>query len=367
MTDETKPKATGVVPLFLFGFTFFAVGCAVTFFAVIRPLVLCDRARAWAETPATIQSLEIETSHSSKGGTSYRLVMCYQYEFNGQTHTSERFTAFGGSDNVSSYHTENYARYKPSFDAKKPITCWVNPDRPDEAVVDRAPRFEMLMFMHIFTFTFPLVGLIVMSAGATLLHTQDPGSSALRIPLRTSPLYVFAIPTGLCLAYTLFIFSILIHFTPWPWYVYLLLLPAALLTVIFLYQCAYRMAFNGIHLDLMRSPSVGDTLAATLHLPCSLEGDCAVTLRCQYRMTIGSGKSRSTTTATLWKTEVTAPAISDGTSATFNVRIAIPPGQPASTRPDANPSHTWQLRIRIRRYGLRHTLTFEVPVRPAST
>ena len=357
--EKNKRPYGAIFFLFFLGLAFFLVGCATTYLLVIRPFTLLDRARAWVETPARILDLELER-HDDSDGTTYSIRMCYQYEVNGQPHTSDRFTAFGVSDNISDYHHRNYNRYKPLFDANEPVTCWVNPANPADAIIDRTPRFEMLLSAHLFTFTFPAAGLWLMLAPflSFLKPAADP--DALRIPLRLTPLRTFALPAALTLTYTAFLFSKLIHFTPWPWQVYPILLPAAILTVVFLYQRAYRKAFSGARLDLPRLPALGDTLSAALHIPKPVEGEITVTLRCQRRChTSDSDGDTSTSTETLWENDATVLAVTDGMTTTVPIRFAIPPGQPAATDPGRNPSITWQLRAKVR----RRTLTFDIPVR----
>ena len=354
---KTKHPGIGIlIGVFLFGAVFFLAGAFVTVFMAIKPLTLLDRTRAWVETPAQILDLELKRHPGRKGGPTYSIEMRYQYEFNGQTHTSERFTAFDRSDNVSSYHHTHYRHYKPLFDSKKPITCWVNPANPTEATVDRSLRFELLAFAHLFVFTFPLVGLLVMLC---VLSLRDTDPDVRPIPLKTTPLYLCAIPAALTLAYTAFLFSKLIHFTPWPWYIGLLFLPALILSLVCINRYVYGKIFNGACFDMTHHAVLGDTLTGTILIPGPTEHQLPVTLRCQYR--------GHKTNITRWKTETPVTTVCYGTSANLPIRIGIPPDQPASTSPDANPSITWQLRVKVKRFGLRHTLTFDVPVKKKTT
>ena len=342
---------------FLIGVVFVLVGIGITFCKVVKPLALLDRSREWAETPAQILSVEIEKDGDGSKAT-YRFAMRYQYEVNGQTHISERVTAFGGSDNVSRYHKKNYARYKPLFNAKNPITCWVDPADPTQAIIDRVPRFDALMFMHLIVFLFPLMGVTFILYSISLICRSPSAPDAYRRPLILSPLYFFVSPVLLYLPYTFFIFSVLIKYTP-PWYVWLLLLqPLMLSLIILLYQCIGRIMFRGAYFDMTRPAVVGDTLSGMLHIPTPVTGEFSITLcyRCERR------KAFKLSSSVEWETSIPVLAINDGRATTIPVRIVIPPGKPASTHPNAIPlSYIWQLRVKV-----RHTwLTFEIPVRPA--
>jgi len=357
--EKTKRDIFPFTVLFLFGSVFFCAGCAITFSQAIKPLVILDRARAWTEAPAQILSLDLSRHSGRKGSTTYRIDICYQYEVNGQTYTSERFSAVSRADNVSPFHHKNYRHYKPLFEAKQPISCWVDPSNPTEAIIDRSIRFELLAFTHLFVFIFPIVGLFIMLAAFLTLRAK-PGPNIRKIPASSIPLYIFALPAALVLAYTVFLFSKLIHFTPWPWHTWLLLLPALILVPRAIYRYIHNKAFNGTCLDLSRTPVIGDTLSGTICIPSTSEYQLPVTLRCQ-RKTFERGSI-----ATLWKTKAYITTVNDGTSTTLPVRIALPPDQPTTTAPDATPSVTWQLCVKVKRFGLRHTLTFDLPVQPGN-
>ena len=340
--------------LFLFGLFFFLMGCGITFFTVIRPLMLLDRSQEWTETPAQILSVKLGRHTGSEGGTTYRIEMRYQYEVDGQTYSSDRFTAFGGSDNMSNYHQKNYDHYKRLFDAKQPITCWVDPNDPTHAIIDRSPRFDMLMFTHTFTFTFPLIGLVVMLAGISSLRRPPTAPDTHRIPLTLHPLYFFAAPVALYLPYGIFLFAVFTEYPP-PWRLWLLLLPPLILTLIFLFQYVRRKTFNGACLDITRTATIGDTLTGAIYIPIPIEGEFPIMLRCQCKHSAGNKTSYSTK----WRTKTTATAVSDGMTTTLPIRIALPPDQPATTHPDASLRYYWQLRVKVKHFWL----SFEIFVR----
>ena len=362
-TQDTpnKPKRDikTSIGLFLFGAAFFLATLS-SFFGTLKPLALLDRARAWVETPAQILSLNLKHG-TSDGDPTYTLEIDYQYEINGQSYTSDRFSTVLNSN--SRTEQKNYNHYKPLFDAKQPITCWVNPAKPTEAIIDRMPHFEgsdlsmTLFFLPIFW----LVGLGIMLF-ACIPSRADPEPNPRHIPDITPafPLFVLVTLTIATLAYAVFIFSVLIHFPPWPWYLWLLLLLPLILTSLSIRRYI-RGKLNGAYLDLSRPAAIGTALPVTLHLPCPLDGrEQTVTLRCQRTYSSGSDSS----TSTVWEDEFPATVFSDGATSTLSVHLAFPPGQHATIHSYAHPSYTWELRAKVKYLGLRHTLTFEIRVTP---
>ena len=341
--ENTKSDIASSVVALLAGAAFFLGGCAVAFGGIIKPLFLIDRARVWVETPAQIQSLGIE-SHGGRRGGSTLMRIRYQYEFNGQIHTSTRFSAHYDTGN-----RRDYDHYKPLFEAKQPITCWVASAKPTEAVIDRMPHFPEIAASSIFAFIFPSIGLLILFS-AFLPSRSDPKPGDLHIPAPNTSFCSTATITALTLAYTVLIFSKLIHFFPWPWYIWLLLLPSLLLSPLCIHYYFYCKTFKGTYLDLAFPPVIGGTLSATLRIHCPLDSrEQTVTLRCERH-----GYKNATT---VWKTKSLATVFSDGETTTFSVHLMLPPDNPAGRS-----SYTWSLSIKVRCFGLRHTLTFEIPV-----
>ena len=363
MSNSSKPPLL----LFFFGLPFFLIGCAAAYHLVIKPLALINRAQGWVETPAQILDIKLKSGSSSKGGTTYGIDIRYQYEFNGQTHISERFNASSGTDNISDYHPRNYRHYKRLFDQKQTITCYVNSNDPADAIIDRAPRFEQIAFGNLFAFLFPLVGLFLM-LGAFAYRDTEPAPDARQIPLNILPLYFFIIPTALTLAYTFFLFSSLLPFQPsWPWFIWLLLLPAIILTLVCLHRISYTLANRGSRLDLTQSAALGETLSASLHLPGQITNQAVVKIHCKRKETSGSGKSRTTYTSFPWQADVPATAYCDGRDTTLSFRVALPIDETPTSPPGSNPSYTWQVVVKVKRSGRRtQTLAFDLHVSPAS-
>ncbi|MCL2104817.1 MAG: DUF3592 domain-containing protein [Kiritimatiellaeota bacterium] len=224
---ENRKRSYGRISVaFLLGVAFVLMGVWTMCFDLLKPLAILERAQTWVATSANISSLTLEY----EGDLGWSMTMCYQYDFNGQTHISKRVTLLNGLA-CSRYNRDNYFFYKPLFDAKTPINCWVDPNNPDEAVVDRTLRFPSLAGLIFIAFVVPLIGLICLYSGFRMCNVD-----ILRPALISYTVFTFAS--------TVFLFSRLIFFFPWPWYIYLSILPATLLLYHFAYPNALRNAIN---------------------------------------------------------------------------------------------------------------------------
>ena len=150
------------IPRFILGFIFFVGSSLLAYYFIISPLILVNRAKDWVKTPAQILDIRLD-SHREIGYATHRLDISYQYEFNGFIHTSKRFCAFGGSDS-SDFNPKNYHHYKRFHDAQQPITCYVDPRNPDQAIIDRASRFWQFKIFNLFALFFSIAGLCMMFA-----------------------------------------------------------------------------------------------------------------------------------------------------------------------------------------------------------
>lgn len=119
-------------------------GCMVAFFAVfllagsgfslffIRPALKVLEAKSWPSTPCTIVNSQVRT-HSGEDGATYSVDVLYTYVFAGREYKSNRYRFLGGS-------TGGYAQKERIVRRLPPLTrtvCYVNPENPAEAVLDR--------------------------------------------------------------------------------------------------------------------------------------------------------------------------------------------------------------------------------------
>jgi hypothetical protein len=84
----------------------------------------------------------------------------YHYTFQGRDYFSRRLglEPLGGSDNIDDWHAVMSDHMTTAMNEKKPITVFVNPDNPGEAVVDREIRWKLLLLFTPFALAFGGVG-----------------------------------------------------------------------------------------------------------------------------------------------------------------------------------------------------------------
>ncbi|MBN1816075.1 MAG: DUF3592 domain-containing protein [Sedimentisphaerales bacterium] len=126
-----------------FAIGFFAIfalaGLGFLFPLFILPVFRILDARGWQPVPCTILRAEVK-SHSGEDGTTYSVYIFYQYEFNGNTYKSDRYSFMGGS---SSGRRGKQAVVTSYRSAKKPV-CYVNPEDPTQAVLIRGFTWSQL-------------------------------------------------------------------------------------------------------------------------------------------------------------------------------------------------------------------------------
>ena len=144
----------------------------------------CVKVRNWVETPATLHSCTL-SSHQSGGrnrGTVYCPQVSYTYSYAGREYTGETFDNIGGASSFFRVEKAKVDRH-PAGET----VVWVNPERPDEAVLERAMRPPW--FLCMFFCVFAVVGLsIAFFLARTLLSRlhPEPERSFFMQPLKPS-------------------------------------------------------------------------------------------------------------------------------------------------------------------------------------
>ena len=153
--DNIAPMSVGAaIFLCIFGLIFFSAGSFVAWTVCIKPLSGVISSGGWTPTPARIVSSQLDRSRSSKGGSTYRVNIHYEYNVNGSHHTSDRYDFFssGMSSNVG---VGSMRKTVNELQPGDETTCLVNPANPDEAVISRKiPWFNGLFMLFPLPFLF---------------------------------------------------------------------------------------------------------------------------------------------------------------------------------------------------------------------
>ena len=147
----------------LFSLPFAGVGVGMGVW--LATMVVGDlRTQHWVEVPATILQAKLETSHGSKL-TAYKATARYEYQYQGRRYTSDCVSFSAGSDNIGSFQQDVHRQLSEHQQAGKPFRCYVNPDRPEQAILYRDLRREMIGFQTIFELVFGGVGFGLLATG----------------------------------------------------------------------------------------------------------------------------------------------------------------------------------------------------------
>ncbi len=152
----------GLVFLILFALPFAAVGVGFGGW-MGSTLVAHLKMRGWQEVPARIVHADLK-AHRGKS-TTYEVTAEYAYQCGGRPYTGRRVSLYGGSDNVGSFHQDAYRQLSQYQKSGRPFRCYVDPQRPAEAILYRDLRWEMIGFQSIFVLLFGGVGFGLLAAG----------------------------------------------------------------------------------------------------------------------------------------------------------------------------------------------------------
>ncbi|XAL98482.1 DUF3592 domain-containing protein [Phycisphaeraceae bacterium D3-23] len=170
LSDRATGKRSGGCALVLFGLVFFLAGLGTLVWMAVIPLSKVAAARSWQPVPCAVVSSQV-TTHSDSDGTTYGIELVYEYEFGGQTYTSDR-RSFGIHGSSSGYKGK-----KKFVDAHPPghaMTCYVDPSDPGEATLERGVGLSFLWAL--FPLPFLLAGFFIMRAGVKSMRGGGKGA-----------------------------------------------------------------------------------------------------------------------------------------------------------------------------------------------
>lgn len=354
------------------------------------------QARGWVETPCWIESAGLKHNDESSRATA-----TYRYEFAGRTYHGDKVTFHVGSDNIGDFQSTAHreiSRYAPAKSAKaereagasgrKPFRCYVNPAKPDEAVLYRTLRWEMEAFMAIFALTFPAVGAGLV-AGSLLGMRTLKRESALRERRPAEPWRWKTEWADAIIPESANVWKGALHFyTIWSGLIIVPLVVAtamsgafqrgssAWLLMIFVVlwmiplglsikRLRHRIAAGKVGFEPKEWPaSPGGVLRGAILLgkPLPLRGNADVSLACEKSITRGSGEDSSTTTEKIWTHREAVPQdmiIRDLSGFRLPVSFTLPADAPESGG-EGETKHVWKLELKVP--GTAIHSVFEVPV-----
>ena len=384
MARKTRGKrnfSVGCLVLFALPFAGVGVGMGVM---VARTLVDHVAMRSWAEVPARIVAAKLDVS--SGDGDTYRTTATYVYTYAGRQYTGQRVSLHGGSDNIGTFHQRVHAELSRHQKSGEPFRCYVDPDNPDEAVLYRDLRWEMLGFYLIFVLLFGSFGFGMLigglidwrkSRGAAAAAAERPEEPWLWKPdcaagrIRSSNKAVMYFLIGFAC------FWIVISSPIW------FMLPAAIgrrdftemwlvifpivgigLAVAALVAVLHRLRYGESTFEMAKVPGVvGGILARVVRVPVKVtprEG-FRVTLSCVQIDTGGESTSKTV----FWEDEQTIACEllqDDREQSAVPVLFGIPYDQPETSCEQGTTEIVWRLAVKADEPGFDYSASFDVPI-----
>lgn len=374
------------IALLLFGIPFVGVGILMSYLSYDMISDARSVAR-WVEVPASIEELKLNVDRDSDG-TTYQVQCRYSYEYEGTAYESERVGLSSGSDNIGSWQQDTHTRLKQLHDGGKPVPCFVNPDKPSEAVLDRSLRSGILILFVVAATVFGSAGCGMMVAGAWTLrrlarkgpdeHEKQPwltnedwarGIIPARAGVLALILWAFTLVWNL-ISFTATVFLLPTIFSEGEWWQAVFLafpvIGLVLLLVAIRQTLIYRK-FGKSHFELKTIPGkIGGTLGGNVVIVGDLPQTASVeiSLACVRSVTTGSGDNERTSKDELWSDsrQVEAAATVSGEPMSIPVEFEIPEDCPPTDPGDYEERVEWTLKARAGIPGVNLALDFEVPV-----
>lgn len=177
LTQRRKSSDPGRGCLAIFFLLFAAVGGALLWFLLIRPLLKVSAAQSWDAVPCTVVESRVDESHSDDG-TTYKALVNAAYRYGGAEHRAP--LDFSGSTYSSGY--DGKAATVARYPVGSQTTCYVNPEDPSESVISREISGAYLFgLLGLFFFLPGFIGLLWILRGGdrksrTVAVKPDPNA-----------------------------------------------------------------------------------------------------------------------------------------------------------------------------------------------
>ena len=385
--STSSSLSSGCLALFALPFAAVGVGMGVWLASTILTYL---NARSWVEAPARIVRTELKVQRDRKS-TTYEVTAEYVYTYGDRKYTGHRVGLLSGADIFGSFQQDAYRQLSACQKAGKPVPCYVNPARPEEAILYRDMRWEMAAFQMIFVLAFGGIGFGLL-IGGLIAYGKGRANSALAVANPDAPWMWKAdwaagriVSSSKASMLGLLSFAAFWNIVSAPlWFVLpgeiidkgnrfallgllfpvvgLLLVWGAIVAILRWYkfgQSVFQMAaVPGV---------IGGQLAGVIRTSAKVrpEDGFQLTLACIRRITTGSGKQRSTSEEAVWEAEqIVAHELLDDMAEQSAIPVVFPiPYECLPTDETVADRQTlWRLKAAAKVPGIDYSATFEVPV-----
>ena len=160
--------------LLLFALPFFGVGVWMLI-SISTHLVDAWQMRHWEPVPAALNDAGCDTLPGDDS-SSFEAFAQYTYRFGNQEYSGKRVAIAVGADNIGDYQMDLGRRLGGAWSRGESIVVFVNPDAPNESIVDRELRWGLIGFKSVFVFAFGGVGLGLIIFVLRARKSEDPSN-----------------------------------------------------------------------------------------------------------------------------------------------------------------------------------------------
>lgn len=148
--------------------------------------------RFWEKTDARILHVKQIVMQDSDAA-SYGIDGKYEYTFNGKIYYGSRISLHGDGDNISDYQKEKCRFLADRLKKNMPVDCYVNPRKPEEAILFRELRPQLVILKSGVVLAFTGGGLLMMFSSFSLKKRRKIRSAEdIVTPDRTSQTFFSA-------------------------------------------------------------------------------------------------------------------------------------------------------------------------------
>lgn len=364
--------------VFLVAIPFAGFGVVMTGW-VVRDLWTYSAIQSWDATPAKLLEVALKGKRNGKGG-SLRATARYRYEVDGKSYECERVALHTEADNIGSFQRERGGELERLLKHEQPITAYVNPDDPTQAILFRDLRPGMIALKGAFGLVFSAIGFgIIAAVIATALGlggkkaSQSPTTEPWQTKdaWRTGRIRTSAAPAWGALVIAGFwnLFSAPAFYTvatdgDAEWYVLLIVGGFPVIGVALAGWACYlwmqHWKWGVSEFEMAAVPGVlGGPLAGVIHASRLIETKEGIVIRLACIRSERDGKHTKVTT--IWEEERTIVrnlATAGGATTLIPVQFVIPYDLPGSDAKDV----TWKLTAAAKTTGIDYRSEFDVPV-----
>ena len=129
--------------------------------------------RSWQPVEGRLSSGGYETRSGDESDT-YAAYASYEYRWMSQLYTNDRVSIASGADNIGSYQQDLGRELSRALAAGGTVTVWLDPEAPQDSILDRRVRWGLVAFKSVFVLVFGGVGFGLLIFAIRSPKAKDP-------------------------------------------------------------------------------------------------------------------------------------------------------------------------------------------------